>query len=135
MKVAIYARVSSQDQAERQTIDSQLVACRDYCRERGHEALVELTDEAGSGATPFDERAAGRELLTLVTAREVEGVVIYCPDRLGRDTTEALTAMAEFKRLKAAVEFVVQSFDDTPEGVFQFQVLLCRRPTGTRSDQ
>lgn len=123
-RAAIYARVSSPGQEEKQTIQSQLTACREYCAAHGHDVVATLTDEAVSGATPFGERPAGRELLTLVTAGEVECAVIYCPDRLGRDVYEVLGAQRELTRLKATIEFCVQSFDDTIEGKFTFQVML-----------
>ena len=120
MRTAIYARVSTEAQAERQTIESQLTACREFCAKQGYEVAGEFPDDGVSGAIPFADRPEGAKLLD---ARP-ERVIIYCPDRLGRDITEALLATREFKRLTIAVEFVSQSFDDTPEGRFTFQVFL-----------
>ena len=120
MKTAIYARVSTEGQAERQTIESQLLACREYAAQKGYEVVGEFLDDGVSGSIPFAERRAGLALLT----KAPERVVIYCPDRLGRDVTEALLAVREFKRLQIVPEFVSQSFDDTPEGRFTFQVFL-----------
>ena len=123
-RVAIYARVSSDQQAERQTIDAQLHACREYCRRHGYAVVVEFRDEGVSGAMPFDERPEGKRLLMLASDGLFERVVVYCPDRLARDVVEAGLAMRELKRLKVATDLVSQSFDDTPEGEALFNMLM-----------
>jgi len=41
-RVAIYARVSTQDQGERQTIQSQLMACREFCETRDYRVSLSL---------------------------------------------------------------------------------------------
>lgn len=120
----IYARVSTGDQAERQTIAAQLHACSEWAASKDYAVGEEFKDEGASGSVPFAERPEGWRLLQMAEAGLVNRIIVYCPDRLGRDVYEALAAMREFKRLKVDVDFVVQSFDDTPEGVLQFQVLL-----------
>jgi len=122
-RVAVYVRVSTTEQAERQTIEAQVIACRDYCEAKGYQIMAEFLDDGVSGTVPFEERPEGRRLLEAGKDELFSHVIILCPDRLGRDVTEALLAMRAFKRLRLTVEFVVQSFDDTPEGTFQFQVL------------
>jgi site-specific DNA recombinase len=123
-RVAIYARVSTEGQAERQTIDSQLDACRAYCAERGYEVVEEFRDNGVSGAIPLDERPEGGRLLALAQEGLFTRVVIYTVDRLGRDTSEGIIAVRRLRRAKVAPEFVSQSFDDTAEGRFTFQVFL-----------
>lgn len=123
-RIAVYARVSSEGQAERQTIEGQLHNCQQWAAARDFLITEMFREEGVSGSVPFAERPEGKRLLTLAEAGLVNHVVVYCPDRLGRDVYEALAAMRTFKRLNVAVDFVVQSFDDTPEGILQFQVLL-----------
>lgn len=122
-RVAVYVRVSTTEQAERQTIEAQVIACRNYCEAKGYQIMAEFLDDGVSGMVPFEERPEGWRLLEAGKDELFSRVIILCPDRLGRDVTEALLAMRAFKRLRLTVEFVVQSFDDTPEGTFQFQVL------------
>ena len=50
VKVALYARVSTERQAERGTIGSQLAALRDQVSTAGHELVGEFVDDGHSGA-------------------------------------------------------------------------------------
>ena len=50
MKVAIYARVSTERQAERGTIGSQLATLRNQVSAAGHELINEFIDDGHSGA-------------------------------------------------------------------------------------
>jgi len=124
-RVAIYARVSTDDQAERNTIELQIIACRDYCKAEEYEVVEEFKDDGVSGAMPFAERPEGKRLLEVAEAKLFDRVVIYCVDRLSRDTLEALLAMREFERLGISIDFALQPFDDTPESKFQFEILTC----------
>lgn len=118
--VVSYARVSTDSQAERNTIEVQLEAIRGYCASHGYAVSAEFKDDGVSGAIPFGDRPEGARLL----ASGARHVIIYCADRLGRDSIEAQLAMREFKRRGVEIEFTTQSFDDTPEGVFTFQVMM-----------
>ena len=122
-KVAIYSRVSTDDQAEAQTIETQLSACREYCLRAGYEVVEVYKDEGVSGATALADRPKGKALLEALEARSIERVVIYCIDRLARDVVEAGLAMREFRRSKVPVDFVVQPIDDSPEGQAMFNML------------
>ena len=124
-KVAIYSRVSTDDQAEAQTIETQLSACREYCLRAGHEVVEVFKDEGVSGATALADRPKGKALLAALEARAIDRVVIYCLDRLSRDNETGVPAYNALHRLSGGhVEFVVQSFDDTIEGKLQFHIFL-----------
>jgi site-specific DNA recombinase len=120
----IYARVSTDAQAERNTIETQLIDARDFAEAKGYPVVDEFTDEGVSGTIALKDRPAGRRLLEAAANKVFDHVIVYCADRLGRDTVEALLAMGEFKQLKVVVEFVSQSFDDTPEGEFMFTMMM-----------
>ena len=125
MKVAIYARVSTEAQEERQTIGQQLTACRQYCAQRDWEIVAEFKDEAISGSTSFETRPAGRQLLEALTGKQVDAVVIYCVDRLSRNNELGVPAYNALQRLtKGETHFVLHSFDDTPEGELQFTLFM-----------
>ena len=108
-KVAIYARVSTEDQAEKQTIDIQLRDCRMWVKREGHIVAGEFKDEGVSGATPFDERPGGSDLLA--KASDFDRVVFYSVDRLARDTVEGGLALKAFKHARIAVTFVTIQLD------------------------
>src|SRR5437867_203826 len=92
-RAVAYARVSSDGQAEKNTIENQLVAIRDWAESRDIELVEEFLDEGVSGSIPFDERPEAQRLLDSLDS--IDTVIVYCPDRLGRDTQYALEAMRE----------------------------------------
>ena len=77
MRVAIYARVSSERQEKEHTIGSQLEALRNYAAQNGMELVEEFTDEGYSGARldrpaldrmrDLAERRGFEVLLTILT--------------------------------------------------------------------
>ena len=123
-KIAIYARVSTDDQAEKQTIQTQIMACRDWAKRQGCEIVEEFCDDGVSGAVPLSERPAGSRLLQALESGRVARVVIYCIDRLSRDMESGVPAFNTLRRMSQGVDFVLQSFDDTPEGRFQFNIFM-----------
>jgi site-specific DNA recombinase len=124
MKAAIYARVSTEDQAERATIENQLYACRRYCEQRGYEVVDEYSDAGVSGSVPIEERPSGKRLLEDAEAKRFERVLVYRLDRLSRDTLGALLAYQRLATLKTPVESVEENFDDSPSGAFQRTVMM-----------
>jgi site-specific DNA recombinase len=117
--VAIYARVSTEEQASAGTIEAQLHACREYCASRGYSVIAEFCDEGVSGTVPFQDRPEAARLLEMAGQGIFERTIIYCVDRLARAVVAAAVAR---KALEAAApaEFVTQSFDGTPEGRLMF---------------
>src|SRR5439155_17343963 len=84
-RVAIYARVSSGRQEQEQTVETQLMVTRDYCTAEGL-ATEEFIDEDWSGtSTLLEARPAGAALLAAIKAKEIDTVIVYKRDRLGRD--------------------------------------------------
>ena len=77
MRIALYARVSTDDQYT----DGQLDALRSYCERRGADAL-EYIDQGVSGAK--QRRPALDQLMAAVRAREVDAVAVVKLDRLAR---------------------------------------------------
>ena len=122
-RIAIYARVSTEDQAEKQTIDIQLRDCRGWVEREGHYDVAEFCDDGVSGATAFDERPAGADLLA--RASDFDRIVFYSVDRLARDTIEGGLALKAFARAGIAVTFVTIQLDlETPEGVMILDQML-----------
>ena len=63
MKVAIYARVSTDEQS----VDAQLAELRNVAKKRGWEIVQEYTDEGISGTTGRDQRPALDAMLKAAT--------------------------------------------------------------------
>lgn len=91
-RIAIYARVSTEDQAERQTVQGQLDFLRDICRVYSLSVVAEFIDDGCSGAIPLGQRPDGRRLLDAAQTGEFATVLIYRLDRLGRSLSALLEA-------------------------------------------
>lgn len=89
-KVACYCRVSSEEQADRATIQAQREALGKHCQDRGWEVVGWYCDDGVSGDVPFEKRKSGRQLLADAKAGKFAAVLAYKIDRLGRKTRDNL---------------------------------------------
>ena len=103
MKAAIYARVSTERQAERGTIGSQLEALRAHVAAAGDEIAGEHRDDGHSGARL--DRPGLDALRDAAEAGLFE--VVYClsPDRLARSYAYQVLILDELARLGVTVRF------------------------------
>ncbi len=84
-RIAIYERVSSADQRERETIKTQTDALdARLAAEPGIEIVARFADDGWSGMKPLAERPGGRELLAAADAGRFDELWLYRVDRLGR---------------------------------------------------
>ena len=114
-RVAIYARVSSDQQAERQTIDSQLSELKALASRDGHEVKdgMLFVDNGHSGTTLV--RPALERLRDMVALSAVEVVYVQAPDRLARSYAHQVLLLEEFARADARVVFLNRPIGDSPE--------------------
>jgi site-specific DNA recombinase len=92
-KAAIYARVSTDDQADKgYSLPSQLDGCRQYVNQLGYSVFAEFRDDH-SGATPVADRPQGKRLTEMIKFREVDAVVVHQVDRLSRDIVDLLATV------------------------------------------
>jgi site-specific DNA recombinase len=114
--VALYARVSTDEQAEKQTIRTQLEYARGRAKLEGW-TIREFTDEGVSGTVPLAQRPGGRELLAAVRAGDVNVVVTFRLDRLGRTQRIVLEAIDQLKAAGARYRSLTEPFEvGTPFG-------------------
>jgi len=120
---AIYARVSSKQQAKDQTIGSQLAALREHAGSSRLEVPEEwvFCDEGHSGATLV--RPALEALRDLAAQGCLDVVLVYSPDRLARKFACQALLIEELARAGTRVEFVNGPRGDSPEDqlLVQFQ--------------
>mgnify|MGYP000946528344 CR=1 FL=1 len=83
-RVAVYARVSSEDQAERGTIENQLEFARKYCDLHQLQVIEWYQDDGVTGTLPLEQREAGSRLLADAKAGRFDLLLIYRLDRLGQ---------------------------------------------------
>ena len=95
IRIAIYARVSSNAQAETDTISGQVDDLTAWAEAQGHEIVTVCEDEAVSGKLPAAERPGLSCIIDAVETGEADAVLIRALDRLARELTvqEATLAM------------------------------------------
>ena len=115
MQAAIYARVSSEQQAQAQTIASQVAAVRERVAADGFPLSDELhfIDEGYSGATLV--RPALERLRDVVAAGGVDQLYVHSPDRLARKYAYQVLLLEEFQQAGVAVVFLNRALGQTPE--------------------
>ena len=110
MTTALYARVSTEDQAEKYGLAAQLRELRN----RAGQGAMEFIDDGVSGAT-LERPGLGR-LRAAARQGQVQRLLILDPDRLSRRLVYQLLLLEEFSRAGIAVEFLRGSTEDTAEG-------------------
>src|SRR6266498_2063543 len=121
MRVALYARVSTEAQQVRGTIRSQLEALRARAADEGDEVVAEFLDDGYSGARL--DRPGLDGLRDAAEAGVVEGVWCLSPDRLARVYAWQVVVLDELARLGMAVRFVdAPALDDDPQARLLTQV-------------
>lgn len=102
-KAAIYARVSTDDQADKgYSLPSQLESCRQYMNQLGYSIVAEFKED-NSGATPIAERPQGRRLTEMARNREVDAIVVHQVDRMSRDIVDLLATVRIWLRVGVEV--------------------------------
>ena len=101
-RAVLYARVSSDDQADKgYSLPTQLEYCRKYAERLGYLVLAELREDC-SGAVPMAERLEGKKLVAMLKARQADVLIGYQVDRLSRDIVDLLASVRVW--LRAGVE-------------------------------
>jgi site-specific DNA recombinase len=103
VKVAVYARVSTERQAERGTIGSQLAVLRENVTAAGHELISEYVDDGHSGARL--DRPGLDALRDAAEAGLFEAVCCLSPDRLARAYPYQVLVLDELARFGVPVHF------------------------------
>jgi site-specific DNA recombinase len=118
----MYARVSSERQAEAHTVESQVAALRERIAQDGLHLPDELQfiDEGYSGATLV--RPALERLRDAVAVGAVDRLYVHSPDRLARKYAYQVLLVDEFQRAGVEVVFLNRELGHTPEDELLLQV-------------
>ena len=122
MRVAIYARVSTERQERQQTIDSQLEALRTWVAGNGHTLDEDhvFRDEGYSGARL--DRPGLDALRDAVRDGAVEFVAVLSPDRLARRYAYQVVLLEEFRRAGCEVVFLHHPISQDPNDQLMLQI-------------
>lgn len=114
MNCATYSRVSTDDQVQGYSLDSQRRELRDLTARKGYTIIAELSDDGVSGATL--DRPALNRLRDGARSGAYGVILVHAPDRLSRSLAHQLVLFDEFQKAGVRVEFVTTPTEDTPEG-------------------
>ena len=120
MKVALYARVSTDEQ----TVSQQLDALRGDCRRHGWTIIEEIEDVV-SGMT-FTRKGLDR-LMELVRRKKIDLIMAHKLDRLGRSLPHLAQMIGEFEANGVALFIPGQGIDTrqaNPAGRLQMHILM-----------
>ena len=118
----IYARVSSDQQAQAHTIDSQVAGLRDRVRDDGFDLSeeMEFLDDGYSGTILV--RPALERLRDVVAAGALDRLYVHSPDRLARNYAYQVVLVDEFRRSGVEVVFLNRELGQSPEDDLLLQV-------------
>src|ERR1700751_2022866 len=123
---AIYARVSSEQQREENTIASQTASLIEFAKSHDLEVSKEgvFEDEGYSGATL--ERPGLERVRDLAAEGQIQMVLAYSPDRLSRKYAYQILLIEEFARNGVETVFVKSPQGDSAEDqlLVQFQGMI-----------
>jgi len=130
MRAALYARVSTDKQAEKYGIPSQCEALKKRCLEKGWAPVLDGDKDAFiydgySGAEL--ERPALNRLRQAVREGGADVVLSYDPDRLSRKLYHQMILAEEFEKQGIKLEFVTQDMGNSPENrMFSYKSIIPR---------
>jgi site-specific DNA recombinase len=111
IRIAIYCRVSSEDQARRETILTQRQFCQKYAEQAGLDVTGIYSDDGASGTIPMHERPEGGRLLSDAASGLFDAVLVYKVDRLGRDNWVTEDAVRRLEKASVAIISATEAFD------------------------
>lgn len=122
MRVAIYVRVSTQGQAQAQTIEQQLSRLRAHIKEQGWSLEPEhvFVDDGYSGAKL--NRPGLDALRDRASLAEFDVVSITEPDRLARNYVHQMLVIEELEKRGVSVEFLDRPMSDDPHDRLLLQI-------------
>jgi site-specific DNA recombinase len=106
MNVAGYIRVSSIEQVNGTSLDTQADRIAGYCQSRGMDIVAMFQDNGVSGGMPLADRPEGAKLVALVEADGIDAVVIMKLDRGFRNVADCLKTVDAWEAKGVALHVV-----------------------------
>jgi len=110
MNAALYIRVSTLQQVDKDSLELQESMLRSYCKTHGHK-VVKLFKDAGLSAKKDNFRPALKELIDSVKAKKVQLVLVAKIDRISRSLKDLLDMIYLFHEHDVAFIAVTQNID------------------------
>ena len=122
IRVAIYARVSTPNQMQTQTIEQQLEQLKNHVKKQNWQLQPEhiFRDDGRSGATL--NRPGLDRLRDIVRYGEIERVIVTAPDRLARNYVHQMVVLDELERFGCQVDFLDRPMSQDPHDRLLLQI-------------
>ena len=119
----IYTRVSSKDQVDNYSLDTQERACREFAARAGYDVIKVFTERGESAKTA--DRTELQAMLKYVAenARVLGTVIVYAVNRLARNSTDHGNLRVQLGHYGVCLQSTTENLDDTPAGRFAETVL------------
>lgn len=118
MKAALYARVSSERQAEKDlSISAQLRALRKYAKDQSYEIVKEWVDEAESARTA--NRPAFQEMIAAARSKSkpFDVILVWKLSRFARNREDSVIHKSILRKRGIQVVSISERVDDSPAGL------------------
>jgi len=120
---AIYARVSTDDQVQGTSLESQVEACHAYARSHGLVVWQSHVFVDGGVSGTLLERPALDAMREVVRTRAVQAIIVYALDRLSRVLWHQSMLIDEWEKAGVHFHTVREKIEETPEGQLMRQVV------------
>ena len=124
IKAALYARVSTDEQRDRQTIVNQVDALRGFAPHSGLTIVDEYLDDGVSGTVPLEKRPEGRRMAQDAQDGKLDVIIFYKLDRLARSLRNFLDIVDFVEATGVGLRSMTEPFDTTnPMGRFAVHMM------------
>jgi site-specific DNA recombinase len=118
-RAVTYARVSSDDRSKGGlNLSGQLETCRAFALKKGYSIVAELAEDDRGVSGALLESPALSQALEMAAKREFDVLIVREIDRFARSLAKQMIVEQEFHRRGIELEFVLESYDNSPEGSF-----------------
>lgn len=142
-RAVIYARVSTDEQAEKSSLTSQVEECRRYAAQQGLSVVKEIADDI-SGSLPVFDRPGGKILQDTISDQGIDAIIVYRADRLSRRLGDAINAVETWLNFGVVIHIldigIVKSANDISFVIKFWQggdewMKIAERTMGGRNDK
>ncbi|WP_085829365.1 recombinase family protein [Clostridium massiliodielmoense] len=122
--IAVYCRVSTEDQQERKTIENQIDFAQKYCDLHELKIFKIYREDGVSGTIPLEDRPQGKQLIKDAKNNKFDTLLLYKLDRLGRSARITLNSIHMLEELNVQIKSMTEPFDtSSPSGRFMITML------------
>lgn len=137
MRCAVYARVSTKRDEQRNSLKNQIAFTTGLVAEKGWQLVKTYVDDGISGTT-FSKREAIQQLIYDAKRKRFDVVIAKSVSRFGRNSVESMTVADELERLGIRLIFPEDNYDTSTSDtklMFRLKAILAEEESRKLSDR